>query len=151
AIRVGCLLRGIAKAEIADAVADVCEFTELGEYLGLPIRTYSAGMKARLAFGTATAKRPEAIVIDENISTGDAQFIQKARRRAEEFIRGACVLFLASHQDDMLRSFCNKGLVMRSGRAEFYGTIDDAIAYYNAGRYGDVPIDVPRQPAQAAA
>ncbi|HEY3964776.1 MAG TPA: ATP-binding cassette domain-containing protein [Planctomycetaceae bacterium] len=151
AIRVGCLLRGIAKHEMAAAVADVCEFTELGEYLGLPIRTYSAGMKARLAFGTATAKRPEAIVIDENISTGDAQFIMKARRRAEQFIGSASVLFLASHQDDMLRSFCTQGLVMRAGKAEFFGTIDDAIDYYNAGRYRDEPADDLPQQSQAAA
>ena len=150
AIRVGCLLRGIGKHEIAAAVADVCKFTELGDYLGLPLRTYSAGMKARLAFGTATAKRPEAIAIDENISTGDAQFIIKARCRAEQFIGSASVLFLASHQDDMLRSFCDKGIVMRSGKLEFYGAIDDAIRYYNAGRYHAGPADHLVQPQAAA-
>ncbi len=82
AIRVGCMLRGISKDRMAEALADICEFTELGEFLNLPIRTYSAGMRARLAFGTATAVRPEAIAIDENLSTGDAQFIKKARLRA---------------------------------------------------------------------
>jgi ABC-2 type transport system ATP-binding protein/lipopolysaccharide transport system ATP-binding protein len=151
AIRVGCLLRGISKDEMAATIAEICEFTELGEYLRLPIRTYSAGMKARVAFGTATSKRPEALVIDENISTGDAQFIMKARRRAEQFIGGASVLVLASHQDEMLRSFCDKGLVMRSGRMEFYGPIDEAIAYYNAGRYREGPGDAPRQHSGTAA
>ena len=77
AIRVGCMLRGVSKDQIAAAMADICEFTELGEFLNLPIRTYSAGMRARLAFGTATAVRPEAIAIDENLATGDAQFIRK--------------------------------------------------------------------------
>lgn len=137
AIQVGCLLRGLTKAKMADAIAEICDFSELGDYLTLPIRTYSAGMRARLAFGTATAMRPEAIAIDENISTGDARFIEKARRRAQEFISGASVLFLASHSDDMLRTFCQKGIVLRSGRAEFFGPIEQAIDYYNQGRYRD--------------
>jgi ABC-type polysaccharide/polyol phosphate transport system ATPase subunit len=137
AIRVGCMLRGISKDQMSAALADICEFTELGEFLNLPIRTYSAGMRARLAFGTATAVRPEAIAIDENLSTGDAQFIKKAKQRAEEFIGGASVLFLASHQEDMLRSFCNKGIVLRSGKIEFHGPIDEAIQHYNAGCYQD--------------
>jgi ABC-type polysaccharide/polyol phosphate transport system ATPase subunit len=137
AIRVGCMLRGISKVRMAESLREICEFTELGEFLNLPIRTYSAGMRARLAFGTATALRPQAIAIDENLSTGDAQFIRKARQRAEEFIGGASVLFLASHQDDMLRTFCNKGIVLRSGKIEFIGPIEDAILNYNGGRYGD--------------
>ena len=151
AIRVGCLLRGIAKKQMKEAVADICEFTELGEYLNLPIRTYSAGMRARLAFGTATVMRPDAIAIDENISTGDAQFIQKARHRAEKLIGGTKVLFLASHQDDMLRSFCDQGIVMRSGRVEFRGPIAEAIRYYDAGRYQSSAAEAPRQPESAAA
>jgi ABC-type polysaccharide/polyol phosphate transport system ATPase subunit len=135
AIRVGCMLRGVSKEQMGAALADICEFSELGEFLNLPIRTYSAGMRARLAFGTATSVRPEAIAIDENLSTGDAQFIKKARLRAEEFIGGASVLFLASHQDEMLRTFCSKGIVLRAGRVEFIGPIDDAIQHYNGGCY----------------
>jgi lipopolysaccharide transport system ATP-binding protein len=140
AIRVGCMLRGISKDQISRALADICEFTELGEFLNLPIRTYSAGMRARLAFGTATAVRPQAIAIDENLAAGDAQFIKKARQRAEEFIGGASVLFLASHQDEILRSFCNKGVVLRTGRVEFCGPIDDAIQYYNGGSYQNAAV-----------
>jgi ABC-type polysaccharide/polyol phosphate transport system ATPase subunit len=135
AIRVGCMLRGISKERMSESLADICEFTELGEFLNLPIRTYSAGMRARLAFGTATAVRPQAIAIDESLSTGDAQFIKKAKLRAEQFIGGASVLFLASHQEDMLRSFCTKGIVLRAGKVEFIGAIDEAIAHYNAGSY----------------
>jgi lipopolysaccharide transport system ATP-binding protein len=135
AIRVGCMLRGVSKEKMADALADICEFSELGEFLNLPIRTYSAGMRARLAFGTATSVRPEAIAIDENLSTGDAQFIRKARLRAEEFIGGASVLFLASHQEEMLRTFCSKGILLRAGRVEFIGPIDEAIQQYNGGCY----------------
>lgn len=137
AIRVGCLLRGITKTRLTQAIVEISEFSELGDYLTLPIRTYSAGMRARLAFGTATAMRPEAIAIDENIAAGDARFIEKARLRAQEFIGGASVLFLASHSDDMLRTFCDKGIVLRSGRAEFFGPIQQAIEFYNGGRYHD--------------
>jgi len=151
AIRVGCLLRGVAKNQLKAAIADVCDFTELGAYLNLPIRTYSAGMRARLAFGTATVMRPDAIAIDESISTGDAQFIQKARHRAEQFIGGTTVLFLASHQEDMLRSFCDQGIVLRSGRVEFRGPIDEAIHYYDAGRYQPSLPEAHQPPAVAAA
>ena len=151
AIRIGCLLRGIPKAKIPEAIADICAFTELGSFLNLPIRTYSTGMRARLAFGTATAVRPEAIAIDENLSTGDSQFLAKARQRAEGFIGGAAVLFLASHNNSMLQSFCSKGLVLRSGRCEFLGPIDDAIGYYNEGRYQEAPPAVQPQPEAVAA
>jgi len=151
AIRVGCMLRGITKDKMGEAIADVCEFTELGEFLNLPIRTYSAGMRARLAFGTATAVRPEAIAIDENLSTGDAQFIKKAKLRAVEFIGGASVLFLASHQEEMLRSFCTKGIVLRSGKVEFIGPIDDAIKNYNGGCYRPAAASAPVSLANAAA
>ncbi len=151
AIRVGCMLRGVSKEQMAEALADICEFSELGEFLNLPIRTYSAGMRARLAFGTATAVRPEAIAIDENLSTGDAQFIKKARLRAEEFIGGASVLFLASHQDEMLRTFCSKGIVLRAGQVEFIGPIDDAIQHYNGGCYQNAAAPAHVQVTTAAA
>jgi len=151
AIRVGCMLRGISKDQMSHALADICEFTELGEFLNLPIRTYSAGMRARLAFGTATAVRPEAIAIDENLATGDAQFIKKARQRAGEFIGGASLLFLASHQDEILRSFCNKGVVLRTGRVEFCGPIDDAIQYYNGGSYQNAAVPAASPIVRAAA
>jgi ABC-type polysaccharide/polyol phosphate transport system ATPase subunit len=151
AIRVGCMLRGVSKHQMAEALADICEFTELGEFLNLPIRTYSAGMRARLAFGTATAVRPEAIAIDENLSTGDAQFIKKARQRAEEFIGGAAVLFLASHQDEMLRTFCKKGIVLRAGKVEFAGPIEEAIRHYNGGCYQNAASPPQVQVANAAA
>lgn len=151
AIRVGCMLRGISKEQMSEALADICKFTELGEFLNLPIRTYSAGMRARLAFGTATAVRPEAIAIDENLAAGDAQFIKKARQRADEFIGGASVLFLASHQDEILRSFCNKGIVLRTGRVEFYGPIHEAIRYYNGGSYQDATMPAAPPALTAAA
>jgi lipopolysaccharide transport system ATP-binding protein len=148
AIRVGCMLRGISKEQMSESLSDICAFTELGE---LPIRTYSAGMRARLAFGTATAVRPQAIAIDENLAAGDAQFLKKARQRAEEFISGASVLFLASHQDEILRTFCNKGLVLRTGRVEFCGPIDEAIQYYNGGSYQNAAAPAPARVVDAAA
>jgi homopolymeric O-antigen transport system ATP-binding protein len=151
AVRVGCMLRGVSKDRISEAMADICEFTELGEFLNLPIRTYSAGMRARLAFGTATAVRPEAIAIDENLATGDAQFIRKARQRADQFIGGAALLFLASHQDEILRSFCNRGIVLRSGRVEFCGPINEAIGYYNGGTYQSAAPPSPAAVVRAAA
>lgn len=135
AIKIGCMLRGMDSAELKDALEDIIEFTELGDYLALPIRTYSAGMRARLVFAVATAKALDALAIDEGIGAGDARFFEKAKERTERFFNQASILFLASHADDMLRNFCKKGVVLRSGQLEFFGSIDDAIHYYNQGNY----------------
>lgn len=135
AVRVGCMLRGVPQSEMAETIAEVCEFTELEDYLHMPLRTYSAGMRARLAFAAATCRCPQALAVDENIAAGDARFLAKARERTIRFLQGASVLFLASHSDAMLRDFCNKGAVLRAGRLEFFGPIDDAIEFYNGGLY----------------
>jgi homopolymeric O-antigen transport system ATP-binding protein len=143
AIRASCLLRGVRKNQMEASLVDICQFTELGDFLNLPVRTYSAGMRARLAFAAATAVRPDAIAIDEHLTTGDAQFIKKAQARVERFIGSASILFLASHQDDMLRAFCEKGIVLRAGSVEFIGLIDEAIEYYNDGTYQSRPAENP--------
>ena len=134
-IRLGCMLRGILPDEVPAIVEDITSFTELGNFLTLPIRTYSAGMRARLMFAIATSHAPEALAIDEGIGAGDAKFMEKAARRTEKMLSRASILFLASHSDDMQAKFCNKGLVLRTGRMEFFGSIDQAIARYNHGNY----------------
>lgn len=113
--------------EIADEVA---EFTELGDFMAMPIRTYSAGMRTRLAAAIITCERHDILLLDELIGAGDAGFQAKFKSRLEDFIEYASILVLASHSSDLLRQYCKYGLVMNKGQAAFLGPIEQAIAFH---------------------
>jgi ABC-type polysaccharide/polyol phosphate transport system ATPase subunit len=116
-----------------DAIAeDIAAFTELGEYLSLPVRTYSAGMMVRLSFAIATSLPGDVFVIDEVIGAGDAFFMERARARARSFFGSAKIMIMASHSDGVLRDFCNKGLWLDHGVAVDFGPLDEVIDRYNA-------------------
>lgn len=113
-----------------DLVQDIEEFTELGVYLSLPTRVYSAGMQARLAFALATAQHPDILLIDEGIGAGDAQFQQKAQERVHQFVNRARILLLASHSKVLCKSMCSKALVMSKGEGIFFGEVDEGFDVY---------------------
>jgi ABC-type polysaccharide/polyol phosphate transport system ATPase subunit len=114
----------------ADYVHDIEEFTELGEYLSLPTRIYSAGMQARLAFALATVQSPDILLIDEGIGAGDAHFQEKAQHRVKEFVSRARILILATHSIDLCRSMCSKALLLSKGEGIFFGDIEEAFRRY---------------------
>jgi ABC-2 type transport system ATP-binding protein/lipopolysaccharide transport system ATP-binding protein len=124
------LYLGLSKAEIMKRVDDIANFTELGGFLELPIRTYSLGMQARLAFATATCIEPEILLLDEGIGAGDADFLQKANERLDLFIRKTEILVLASHSTDLVRRICNKAVLMEHGRVCCSGQIEDVLDAY---------------------
>lgn len=113
-----------------DLIYDIEEFTELGVYLGLPTRVYSAGMQARLAFALATAQNPDILLIDEGIGAGDAHFQEKARERVSQFVSRARILLLASHSKELCRSMCSKALVLSKGENVFFGDVDEGYDVY---------------------
>jgi homopolymeric O-antigen transport system ATP-binding protein len=113
-----------------DLVREIEEFTELGVYLSLPTRIYSAGMQARLAFALATAQIPDILLVDEGIGAGDAQFQKKARARVHQFVSRARILLLASHSADLCRSMCNKAMVLSKGEAVFFGDVEEGFKAY---------------------
>jgi ABC-2 type transport system ATP-binding protein/lipopolysaccharide transport system ATP-binding protein len=113
-----------------DIVREIEEFTELGEYLSLPTRIYSAGMQARLAFALATEQNPDILLIDEGIGAGDAQFQKKSSERVQQFVTRARILLLASHSRDLCRSMCSKALVLSKGEGVFFGDVDEAFDVY---------------------
>jgi ABC-type polysaccharide/polyol phosphate transport system ATPase subunit len=123
-------LLGLTTREIQDALGDIAEFTELGDYLSMPIRTYSAGMMVRLAFAISTAITPEILILDEMIGAGDAAFIARANLRLKDFIERAGILVLASHSMPMLRQWCNKAMLLASGKLIAYGPLEDVVARY---------------------
>jgi ABC-2 type transport system ATP-binding protein/lipopolysaccharide transport system ATP-binding protein len=131
-IRLMGLIRGLSPAELDAALPEITEFTELGPFLDLPVRTYSSGMITRLGFAVATSMRPEILLMDEGIGAGDSRFMEKARTRLDEFVAASNLLVLASHSIDLLRKFCNRGAVLSHGRLEFSGAIEEAVEFYNA-------------------
>jgi ABC-2 type transport system ATP-binding protein len=127
------LYLGLSKAQILERVDGVASFTELGAFLDLPVRTYSAGMQARLSFAMATCIDPEIILLDEGIGAGDAEFLEKANDRLDMFVEKAGIIVLASHSADLIRLMCTKGIVMEHGRVKWVGEVEEAIAVYLAG------------------
>ncbi len=132
--RENILLRGLytnlSKAEIARLEEDVRDFAELGDFMDLPVRIYSAGMVVRLGFGLATAIRPRILVMDEWLSAGDAQFLEKARIQLEDMVRGAEILILASHGTETIRGWCDRVLWLDQGRIREDGPTEAVLEHY---------------------
>jgi len=125
-----CMYLGMTPREIEAKTNEIIEFCELGAYINMPMRTYSSGMMVRLSFATATAIDPDILLVDEIIGAGDAKFAAKARLRIELLMANANCLVMASHSNEVLKSFCTKALFLLNGRAAYYGPIDEAIAAY---------------------
>ncbi|MFI4954343.1 MAG: ABC transporter ATP-binding protein [Gammaproteobacteria bacterium] len=125
------LLQGLSYQQINVLRDEIAEFTELGDYLSMPVRTYSAGMKLRLAFAIATSITPEILIIDEVINAGDESFIRKAEKRIQQFIHSADIVVIASHSLNILKDLCNKVLWLEHGKVVFYGEISEGLQQYN--------------------
>jgi ABC-type polysaccharide/polyol phosphate transport system ATPase subunit len=121
---------GIHPRDMRGHVDEVAAFTELGNYLDMPVRTYSAGMNVRLAFSISTCVPPEILLMDEWLAAGDARFRQKAQQRTANFVSRSSVLVLASHSMDLLREWCNRAIFLVHGRIAAIGDLEDVIAAY---------------------
>jgi ABC-2 type transport system ATP-binding protein/lipopolysaccharide transport system ATP-binding protein len=130
-IRLRGLILGLSENEIEERMADIVEFTELGDYLDIPVRTYSTGMVTRLTFAVATCFAPEIVLMDEWIVAGDAYFLTKARQRIEKFVNNAGILVLASHSSEICREWCNKAVWMERGEVKMHGDIETVLDDYN--------------------
>jgi len=122
---------GLSGKEIGDALDDIAEFTELGDYLEMPTRTYSTGMMLRLAFAISTAITPEILVLDEMIAAGDAAFLARADARLKNFLTRTGILVFASHSMPMLRQWCSKGMLLKHGKLVAYGPLEEVAARYD--------------------
>lgn len=129
-IRLRALLLGLSPRTLEEHMPDIVEFTELGDYLDMPVRTYSSGMILRLSFAVATSFRPEILLMDEWILAGDAHFMGKAEARVRNFISRASVMVLASHDLMLCNRWCTMGIWMDQGRVKELGPIDKVIKQY---------------------
>lgn len=126
------LFLGMSRKEIEAKLSDIAAFSELGDYLGLPVRTYSTGMLVRLGFAVATAIEPEILLLDEGLGAGDARFAKRARERVDKLIRRSSILVLASHSDELIKQMCNRALLLDHGKLIADGTPNEVIAEYHA-------------------
>ncbi|MBW0180949.1 MAG: ATP-binding cassette domain-containing protein [Vulcanococcus sp.] len=117
-----------------DFCESVVDFSGLGDFIHLPIKTYSEGMSARLLFSILTAFSHECLAMDEGFGAGDYSFYEKAQQRLQSFIAKAGTLFLASHSDALLQQFCQRGLVFDQGCIVFDGPLEAALAHYHSRR-----------------
>jgi ABC-type polysaccharide/polyol phosphate transport system ATPase subunit len=116
-----CAFLGLSFAQAKKLAPAIGEFSELGDYLALPTRTYSTGMFLRLAFAISSSIEPNILIMDEMIGAGDAQFVQKAKRRLHELIGKANILALASHNMNLVRDLCNKVIWLEHGVIKQFG------------------------------
>jgi ABC-type polysaccharide/polyol phosphate transport system ATPase subunit len=108
-------MMGMSRREIAGKLVEIAEFTELGDFLELPMRTYSAGMTARLAFAVSTAAHHDILLIDEGMGAGDAEFQKKVQQRIENLFDRTPIIILASHSEELISKFCTRRLQMEHG------------------------------------
>ncbi len=130
-IRLRALLLGLSESEIKSRAADIADFTELGDYLEMPVRTYSSGMMLRLTFAVATCFQPEILLMDEWIVAGDESFLAKAEKRLAAFVNQASILVLASHSVETCLSWCNKGVWLHQGEIREFGEIRAVMDQYH--------------------
>lgn len=123
---------GYTRREIRARQEEIGRASGLGEFLGMPLRTYSAGMSTRLAFAVSTSIKPDILLVDEGIGAGDAAFLAQAKERMRTFIGGAGILVLASHSNDLLRQWCSEGLWLEHGKVKMLGPIDDVLDAYSS-------------------
>ncbi|SFB01750.1 ABC-2 type transport system ATP-binding protein [Amycolatopsis marina] len=124
------LYLGMTRKQMEKRVDDIADFTELGDYLSMPLRTYSTGMRVRLALGVVTSIDPEILLLDEGIGAVDAAFLNKARDRLVDLVRRSGLLVFASHQDDLLLELCTSAIWMDEGQMKMQGSLRQVLTAY---------------------
>jgi ABC-type polysaccharide/polyol phosphate transport system ATPase subunit len=124
------IFMGLTFAEARALTPSIAEFSELGEYLDMPVRTYSTGMYMRLAFAITTSVQPEIIIMDEMIGAGDAGFLDKATERLDGLLGRTRIVVLASHSEPILSRFCNKALWLDKGEPRAFGPVAEVLDRY---------------------
>jgi lipopolysaccharide transport system ATP-binding protein len=121
------LFLGMSEAECEAMADDAGRFSGLGEFLDVPVRTYSAGMAVRLSFAAATLMSPEILLMDEWFLAGDADFMARASERLEQLVVGADILVLATHDMGIVRKWCTRAIRLNGGRIEADGPVEAVI------------------------
>lgn len=125
----GALL-GIMKAEMKEMIDEIIEFSDLNEFIDMPVRTYSSGMHLRLAFSVSTVIKPEILIMDEWLSVGDENFKNKADTRLAKLVNSTDILVIASHSYELIKKNCNRVIWLENGEIKMDGKPDDVCSAY---------------------
>tara|TARA_R110001606_G_scaffold227054_1_gene375154 strand:+ start:31 stop:798 length:768 start_codon:yes stop_codon:yes gene_type:complete len=129
-VNIGVML-GLTMKDILSRKDEIAEFTELGQYLALPIRTYSSGMMLRLAFAVVTIINPDILLLDEGLGAGDARFAKRAQDRVQSMMQRANIMVIASHSEGIIADMCNKAILLEQGRLVAYGEVKHIFEIYH--------------------
>lgn len=137
------LASGLSRKQIEEKRGEIADFSELGEFLDMPMETYSAGMRMRLTFAIATSFNPEILILDEWLSAGDVSFKRKATARMGEFVSRARILVLASHSRQLILENCDKALWLENGMVRSFGQTSDVLKSYEQNDVGPTAHNLP--------
>jgi ABC-2 type transport system ATP-binding protein len=124
------LFLGMTRKQMQARVDDIADFTELGDFLRMPLRTYSTGMRVRLALGVVTSIDPEILLLDEGIGAVDAAFLEKSKKRLSDLVQRSGLLVFASHSDEFLRELCDTALWLEHGQIRQQGELEEVLRAY---------------------
>jgi ABC-type polysaccharide/polyol phosphate transport system ATPase subunit len=123
---------GYSRKTMQERYAEIVDFSELGEFIEVPVKNYSSGMIARLGFSCATSVRPDILIVDEILGVGDKRFQDKCQKRMGEIMGAGTTVILVSHSESAVRKICAKAAWLDHGRLMFIGDTAEAIERYNA-------------------
>jgi lipopolysaccharide transport system ATP-binding protein len=123
-------LLGLTKQEISNKYQEIVDFAELGDFMEMPVRTYSSGMHLRLAFAVSTVVRPEILLMDEWLSVGDADFQHKAERRLRSLVSETKILAIATHSRELVEAVCNRAIWLEHGQIKMDGPVSEVVSAY---------------------
>ena len=126
----GGLANGLSRKQVQERAQEIADFAELGDFMDLPIRTYSSGMRSRLAFAVSVHMDPDILMIDEALSAGDAKFKKKAADKMHELMHSARAMFLVSHALGSIKEMCNAAIWLHKGELMLQGSPDEVVAAY---------------------
>lgn len=133
-VQICCLALGLDQSDIASVAPEIHDFTELGDFMRLPVSTYSSGMRQRLAFAISVTVEPEILILDEALAVGDKDFRLKCLDRLRSIRARASTVILATHIMGEVTSSCNKALLLRAGQVEAFGDAESVVnTYMNTG------------------
>lgn len=131
------LFLGQTRKQMLAKMDEIADFTELGDYLDMPLRTYSTGMRVRVAMGVVTSIDPEILLLDEGIGAVDAEFMKKARIRLQELVQRSGILVFASHSNEFLAQLCDRAMWIDHGQIRQDGGIEEVVRAYEGNDAGD--------------
>jgi ABC-2 type transport system ATP-binding protein len=128
------LFLGMTRKQMETRAGEIAEFSELGDYLSMPLRTYSTGMRVRLALGVVTSIDPEILLLDEGIGAVDSAFLEKARDRLTALVERSGILVFASHSEEFLLELCTSGLWLERGEIHEEGELRQVLSHYKSSQ-----------------